>query len=138
MPNDAFALIQNMAQRLGRQPTLVELLSYAGADPAGQQVGPPVEVPPSQRPPEHGDGYLTAHLQSEEMIRGNPELLKVRDQMVRMLLFGLDGQNQLSQGGLRLGGGYLQPPSFTPPGPIVRRGIGGGGYATGSGPASPA
>lgn len=88
MPADALATIQHLSRQLGRQPTLEELLTYAGQPPAGMPVDPPHPVPPSLREDEHGDGPYTAQLRALELMARNPELLQVREQLVNLLLFG--------------------------------------------------
>ena len=111
---DAFQLVQSLAQSLGRSPTLEELLMYASQDPAGTPVGPPSPVPPSLRSAEHGDGPLTDQARALDLVEANPELLRIREDLVRRLLFGCPPE--------RPGIGYGPPPARGNPGGTINRG----------------
>jgi hypothetical protein len=78
--------LQCLAQHLGRQPTLEELFMYLGADPSGTPQPP--RPFPGIEPDEDRDGRLTALLRARDAIDRNPEILRVREEMIRRLLFG--------------------------------------------------
>lgn len=114
MPGDAFQTVQHLSRQLGRLPSMEELLTFAGQDPSGENVGPNPGDVPSLRLPEHGDGPLSALVRSRELMEANPEIGKVREQLVQLLLFGPLAPGLGGDAGSLLGGGLFRQPGGPP------------------------
>lgn len=108
MPADALQALQVLTQRLGRSPSLEELYRYVGIAPSGT---PQPEHPPGpvQAQDEMGDGRLTLALQGQELMRMNPQLRVMRDELMRRLLFGMP-EEPGNLFGRSYGGPSGQPP----------------------------
>ena len=115
---DALAALQVLAGKLGRKPTLVELLRELGAAPAGMPVQG-VNDPGYAVHPQIGsallgdvpsDESLSMALQMDDLTTSNSELLVARQEFIKKLLFGgLLGDPR--QGGLLGAGSPGMPPA---------------------------
>lgn len=93
---DALSVLQVLVGRLGRQPTLIELLQELGHAPAGMPVqgvnDPGYAAQPQPGSPLLGDvpsdQSLSMGLQMDDISQAVPDLMLMRQQMVERLLFG--------------------------------------------------
>lgn len=137
MPADAMTAYRVLRGRLGREPSFTELLHVVAGPQAGepalgvQAPGYPAhpEVPSMLLGPVEADAGLSALLEERSLLESYPELSKMREELIKELLFGglcghgggagglmdLLQSNSRSPGsgpggaGLPLGGGHTRP-----------------------------
>jgi hypothetical protein len=84
--SDVLDVFQALAVRLGRAPTLEELLQHFGPGPSGTPTPQFASGPGAQG---HAtDEQMSALVAAQDLVRANPEILRRRDELIRELLFG--------------------------------------------------
>ena len=98
MNADALDTLRHLAARLGRSPSYLELLRELGHDPAGKPVqgvqdpGYPFHpgLASALLGPVESDGGLTALLQEKDLRESHPDFVRMREELVQQMLFGLE------------------------------------------------